>query len=219
MSLVINDRAIAVLEAYREKYSFFSDVASDVRSAVEAIVASYDAGGTLLACGNGGSSTDAAHIVGELMKGFTLKRPLGDDYIQSYAKVFPNADVDFLSRAQGALPAVDLSAFCGLSTAICNDIGSDLLFVQGVLGLGRRNDVFFGISTSGNSDNVLKAGMVARQRGLSTIALTGSDGGKMKKYFDICICVPASVTADIQDMHTPCYHAICAAVEHHFWEE
>ena len=173
--------------------------------------------GKLLVCGNGGSASDADHIVGELMKGFMLNRP-EDKFLAE--KLNGYDDSGKLSNSlQLAFPAINLSAHVALNTAICNDISSDMAFAQQVLGYGNEGDVLLGISTSGNSKNVINAAKVAKALGLETIGLTGEDGGNMNELFDVLIKAPSIFTASIQEMHLPIYHTLCAMLEEEFYGE
>lgn len=177
----------------------------------------YDAGGMLLVCGNGGSGADAEHIVGELMKEFAKKRPLPAEEQQRLRDLsaqlsWPYGEL-LAAHLQGALPAVTLTSNIALSTAYANDAVPELAFAQQVYGYGRAENVLLGISTSGNSQNVLCALMTAKLKGMKTVGLTGADGGKMRALCDVCICVPASFTPDIQELHLPVYHCLCRMLE------
>lgn len=187
--------------------------------AKEAIISCYEKGGKLLLCGNGGSCADCEHIVGELMKGFLKKRPISEkqkDFMKSNCEDITD---DVLDRLQGALPAIALPSCTALNSAFCNDVDPDLIYAQGVLGLGKKEDVLVAISTSGNSKNVLKAAQVAKALGITVISLTGKDGGKLRFVSDVCIIAPEHDTYKIQELHLPIYHTLCAEVEAHFFAE
>lgn len=170
------------------------------------IVQMHRAGGKLLLCGNGGSASDCEHISGELLKGFLLKRPLEDGALAEL-----DAEIRCgLQRGIGAVPLTSLSA---LSTAFANDVEPSLIFAQGVFALGQKNDIVLGLSTSGNSKNVVAALKVAKAMGLFTVAMTGESGGKMKQIADLTLAVPETETYKVQQLHLPAYHAICAEVE------
>ena len=187
--------------------------------AVEAIVGSYARGGKVLTCGNGGSAADSEHIVGELMKGFLKHRPLGEEMREALKKVAPERAEYIANGLQGALPAVSLIGALALNTAFANDQAPDLSMAQQVLGLGVRGEILLGISTSGNSKNVVYAIDVAKAKGLTTIALTGETGGRLKAIADICICAPSRETYKIQEYHLPIYHMLCIAAENEFFDE
>ena len=165
-------------------------------------------GGKLLACGNGGSCADADHIVGELMKGFLLKRPLLDGEREALARA---GDDGMLANVlQRAVPVLVLS---GLSTAFLNDVEPQAVFAQQAYAYARPGDVLMGISTSGNSKNVIQAMIAAKARGAKIIALTGEGGGKMAGLCDVLVDVPQKETYRVQELHLPVYHALCAALE------
>ncbi len=186
---------------------------TQIEQAAELICESYRTGGKLLTCGNGGSAADAEHIVTELMKGFRLKRPLPAS--ARSALTTANAELGPLlaDRLQGALPAIALTNHPALHTAFSNDVDPYLVFAQQVYGYGRTGDVLLALSTSGNSRNLLYAAATARAIGVSTIAMTGSGGGKLAPLCDIAIRVPETDTPLIQELHLPIYHAICTILE------
>lgn len=191
----------------------------DLTAAVEALIATYEHHGKLIACGNGGSAADAEHIVGELMKGFLLPRKLDADWQAKFEAACPASADYFLKNLQGTLPAISLVNAVALGTAFANDQAPDLVFAQQVLGMGNQEDTLLAISTSGNSTNVLYALDVARAKGLKTIALTGRTGGKIASEHraDITIRVPEDETYKIQELHLPVYHMLCIAVEQEFF--
>ena len=122
-----------------------------------------------------------------------------------------------VANLNGALPAIALTQHAALNFACINDNSADATFAQQVLGLGRKGDVFLGITTSGNSKNVIYAAIVARAKGLSTVALTGRDGGRIKQVVDVCVVAPEEETYKIQELHLPIYHALCLALERSFF--
>lgn len=173
---------------------------------------SVSKGGKILVCGNGGSAADAEHIVGELMKGFLLPRPLHSNLLDAIKSSFP-ADAAKLSRLQETIPAISLASGVSLPTAFANDVDSELCFAQQVLGLAKPGDVVWGISTSGNSANVNLALKMAKVLGCSTLGLSGKDGGAMAELLDVELRVPAHSTPHVQELHLPVYHALCACLE------
>jgi len=188
-----------------------------IEAACDALVGCFAGGGKLLACGNGGSAADADHIVGELMKGFLGRRALPHDQRARIEAADPEVGPGIAMRLQGALPAINLSAASALTTAFGNDVSAELAFAQQVLGYGKRGDVLLGLSTSGNAANVRAALCVARALGMRTIGMTGSTGGRMAGLCDILIAVPATRTFEVQEMHLPVYHCLCAMIEAHFF--
>ena len=198
------------LKRMEERYPALIPISKDVQAAYEIMKESYEKGGKLLACGNGGSAADADHIVGELMKGFFKLRPIPAKEQEAVGEMG--------KYLQGALPAIALTGHSALSTAFLNDVHPAMVFAQQVYGYGQAGDVLIALTTSGNSVNVLHACDVAKAKGMKVIGLTGRDGGKLKDKCDCCIIVPANVTADIQEYHLPIYHTLCAMLEEHFYE-
>jgi D-sedoheptulose 7-phosphate isomerase len=192
----------------------------EIKKAFRIMKTSFEAGGQLLAAGNGGSSADSAHIVGELMKGFVKKRPLPPDLVEKFKDACRENHeyCEYLAgNIQQGLPAIDLSSHSSLITACINDIGGDIIYAQQIFGYGRKVDVFMGISTSGNSKNILYAMIAARVKGMKTIALTGASGGAIKNYADAAVIVPEKETYKVQELHLPVYHALCLMLEEHFF--
>ncbi len=188
-----------------------------ITAACEQLISCYEQGGKVLVCGNGGSCADADHIVGELMKSFELKRPILSSVKEKLTALSPDRGSYLAQHLQQGLPAISLSAHTALTTAVANDIDGDIIFAQQVIGYGKKNDILIAISSSGNSQNVLDACMVAKAMNLKVIGLTGETGGKMKEFCDILINVPGKRTFIVQELHLPVYHLLCLAVEHHFF--
>lgn len=178
---------------------------------------SYKAGGKLLCCGNGGSASDSEHTVGELMKGFKLKRALSDDEKEGF-KAFSGGKA-ISESLQGALRAVSLVSQTALMTAYINDVCAEYTFAQQVWGYADKGDVLLAFSTSGNSANVYNAAVTARVKRAKVISVTGEGGGALKELSDVCISVPSSDTARIQELTLPSYHLLSAMLESEFFEE
>ena len=190
---------------------------AQVAQAIAALITCYKREGKLLVCGNGGSAADAEHIVGEMMKGFCLPRSLSDTDKAELASVAGD-DAELLgTKLQYGLAALSLVSHSAPITATANDQDGQLIFAQQVWGLGQAGDILLAISTSGNSQNVLLAAKTARAKNMLVIGLTGATGGKLAGLCDITICVPSDHVAQIQEMHLPIYHHICASVEAHFF--
>lgn len=202
-----------------ERYPELLGCKNDIEKAVFLMIRSFEKGGKLLLAGNGGSCADADHITGELLKSFCKKRTPDSDFISSVKKIDTESGEYLSARLQGSLPAISLANNNALMTAALNDVDGDVIFAQQVNGYGNKDDVFLGISTSGNSRNIVYAMALARAKGLWTIALTGNSGGKLKKIADVCVRAPASETFVIQELHLPIYHALCLEIEEHFWNE
>jgi len=178
----------------------------EIRTSANLITESFSNGNKLLLCGNGGSCADCEHIAGEMVKQFAKERPLNPEIVE---KLGP----ELSSELHGGLPALSLPSMIGFHTAFNNDNNPEFAFAQQVVAFGKANDVLWGISTSGNSKNVLHAVKTAKALGLKTIGLTGENGGELSQIADITIKAPADNVARIQELHLPIYHAICAFVE------
>ena len=177
----------------------------------------YTHEGKLLVAGNGGSAADAEHIVGELMKGFVNPRKLETDYSDALITVNKELGRVLSENLQGALPAIALDGHLALTTAYMNDCEPLLCFAQQVNGFGKKSDVFLGISTSGNSKNILYAATVAKAKGMKVIGLTGEKDSKLSEMSDVCIQVPETETYKIQELHLPVYHCLCLMLEDKFF--
>ncbi len=208
---------IKYLDELIERYPELSVCRESIKQAYKYLEESYQNGGKLLIAGNGGSAADSEHIVGELMKGFVLPRKPDDEFKTKLTAADEELGKELAEKLQGALPAIAIVDHVALSTAYLNDVDPLLGFAQQINGYGNPGDVFLGITTSGNSKNILYADVVARAKGLRTIALTGKDGGKIKDMADISIIVPERETFKIQERHLPIYHCLCLMLEEHFF--
>ena len=207
------------LQLLIERYPKLTVCKEDIKKTYELIETAYRKGGKLLVCGNGGSASDSEHIVGELMKEFKLKRKVYGDHATALKEIDPELGQVLADNLQGALPAISLTAHSSLQTAFMNDVVPELVFAQQVNGYGKEGDVFLGISTSGNSMNVLYAAVNAKAKGLKVIGLTGCKESKLMKYSDVCIRVPEAETYKIQELHLPVYHCLCLMLEEKFFGE
>ena len=203
MNYNINMDAINELILSFENLRMLED---EIRTSANLITESFSNGNKLLLCGNGGSCADCEHIAGEMVKQFAKERPLNPEIVE---KLGP----ELSSELHGGLPALSLPSMIGFHTAFNNDNNPEFAFAQQVVAFGKANDVLWGISTSGNSKNVLHAVKTAKALGLKTIGLTGENGGELSQIADITIKAPAGNVARIQELHLPIYHAICAFVE------
>jgi D-sedoheptulose 7-phosphate isomerase len=202
-----------LLRQFFERHKELAYLEEQVRQAILVIAEAFRNGNKLLVCGNGGSSADADHIVGELMKGFEMKRPLDPTLQDVLKEQYGEHGAALASSLQQGLPAISLSAHTALLTAVANDMGGEYIYAQQVAGYGKPNDVLWAISTSGNSVNVIKALMVAKSAGLTTIGMTGETGGDMNALCDVLLNIRGSSTARIQELHLPVYHVICRMIE------
>lgn len=201
-----------------ERFHSLASCEKDIRLAYEILEHSFASGGKLLVAGNGGSAADSDHISGELLKSFILKRTPEKSFIAKLSEIDIEAGSYLADKLQGSLPVIPLTSHSALMTASLNDIDGNVMFAQQIMGYGKPEDVFLGISTSGNSKDVIYAAVVAKAKGLKTIALTGRDGGKIKKIADVSIIVPETETYKIQELHLPIYHAICLQIEQRFFK-
>ncbi|MGI6567501.1 MAG: SIS domain-containing protein [Firmicutes bacterium] len=192
-------------------------LAESIWSAYTVTEAAYASGKKLLLCGNGGSASDAEHIAGELLKGFLKRRPLDTALKQRIAEIGGAEGERIAGMLQQGIPAIPLVSQAAIGTAVINDIHGDMIFAQQVNALGQEGDVLWGLSTSGNSQNVVAAAIVAKARGMKVVAFTGEGGGALKAYADVLLNVPYSETYLVQEAHLPVYHALCAMLEERFF--
>jgi D-sedoheptulose 7-phosphate isomerase len=177
-------------ESIATKQTAADALAESIVAAGQVMTESLLADGKILSCGNGGSAADAQHFSSELLNRFEMERP--------------------------GLPAMALTTDASTVTSISNDYSYDEIFSKQVLALGKPQDVLLGISTSGNSENVIRAINAAHDRGMKVVALSGRDGGRMASLFaegDVEIRVPASRTARIQEVHLLVIHCLCDLID------
>lgn len=196
-----------------ERYSMLAVCREDIIRAYDLLESTYSNGGKLLVCGNGGSASDSEHIVGELMKEFRLKRKVYSEQAAALKEIDPELGQTLANNLQGALPAISLTGHSSLQTAFMNDVVPELVFAQQVNGYGNVGDAFLGISTSGDSMNVLYAAVNAKAKGMKVIGLTGAKENRLMRYSDVCIRVPQTETYKIQELHLPVYHCLCLMLE------
>lgn len=207
------------LDILLERYPELEWQGANILEAYKILEESYVNGGKLLIAGNGGSAADAEHIVGELMKGFENPRKLGVTEVEKLKSVNEELGEILGEHLQGGLPAIALDGHFALSTAYMNDCEPLLCFAQQVNGYGRAGDVFLGISTSGNSKNILYATTVAKARGMKVIGLTGAKESKLSEMADVTIRSSQTRTYMIQEHHLPIYHCLCLMLEDRFFTE
>lgn len=200
-----------------ERYPSLAVCKASIQTAYDTMKQAYTEGRKLLVCGNGGSAADSEHIVGELMKEFKLKREVYKNQAEAMKQIDPELGDILAKHLQGALPAIALTGHSSLTTAFMNDSNPELIFAQQVNGYGKVGDVFLGISTSGNSRNVLFAAVAAKAKGLKVIGLTGQKNCKLAQLADVCIQVPETETYKIQELHLPVYHCLCMMLEEYFY--
>lgn len=214
-----------ILESHVEKhidvlisrYPQLAPVRQDIINAYFIMEECYEHDGKLLIAGNGGSAADSEHIAGELMKRFETPRPIPEDFGKKLIEIDPECGADLAKNLERGLMAIPLVAHEAMTTAYINDVDGYGVFAQQLYGFGRPGDVFLGISTSGNSKNVLRASVVARALGIKVVALTGGTGGKLAKVADAAVIVPEKRTYMIQELHLPVYHCWCLMLESRFF--
>lgn len=200
-----------------ERYPVLDVCKQDIIDAYLIMEECYENGGKLLVAGNGGSAADSEHIAGELMKRFKIQRPVSKEYAEKLIEIDPERGPSLAKNLEQSLMAIPLVAHEALTTAYINDVDGLGVFAQQLMGFGKEGDVFLGISTSGNSKNVMNATVVARASGLKVIGLTGATGGQLADVSDIAIKVPETETYMIQELHLPVYHCLCLMLEDRFF--
>ena len=205
-----------ILDQLLERYPAMQDERPDIEKAFAILKECYERDNKLLICGNGGSSSDADHIVGELMKSFNKKRPIPLEE-QEELKKYGDEGKQMAEKLEGTLMAISLGCHAALSSAFLNDKDPYLVYAQQVQGYGRKGDVLMAISTSGNSRNCVYAAEVAKVRGLDVIALTGKAESHLSKLGDVTIHMPVTETYKVQEYTLPVYHALCSMLEEEFF--
>lgn len=217
--MMVDKKLMNHVQLLIERYPVLKSCENDIIEAYKILEQSYMNSGKMLVAGNGGSAADSEHIVGELMKGFKNPRILDESYKESLIKIDEELGNVLANNLQGALPAIALDGHFALTTAYMNDCEPLLCFAQQVNGYGNKDDVFLGISTSGNSKNIIYAAIVAKAKGMKIIGLTGEKESKLSKIADVCIKVPNTETYMIQELHLPVYHCLCLMLEERFFGE
>ncbi|MBO4884121.1 MAG: SIS domain-containing protein [Clostridia bacterium] len=199
------------------RYPALGGARDEIVRAYLAMQEAFERGGKLLTAGNGGSAADSEHIVGELMKRFRLPRPLAPEFAEKLRSVDAARGEALARSLERPLTAIALTTHEALTTAFMNDVGGTDACAQQLLGFGRPGDVFLGISTSGNSENILRAAVVARALDMKVIGLTGRAGGKMAALCDVIVRAPETETFMVQEYHLPVYHCWCQMLEERFF--
>lgn len=202
-----------------DRYPVLDACKRDIVAAYEILEECYMNDHKLLIAGNGGSATDSEHIAGELMKRFRILRPVPTDFAEKLKEIDSVRGECLAKNLERGLMAIPLVAHEALTTAYINDVDGLGVFAQQLYGFGRLGDVFLGISTSGNSKNVMSATVVARALGIKVIGLTGAKGGELADVADVAIKVPETETYMIQELHLPIYHCLCLMLEDKFFGE
>ena len=201
------------------RYPALSSCANSILEAYNIISLAFSADHKLLVAGNGGSAADSEHIAGELMKRFKRPRPIPTPLASKLISIDPTRGSQLAKNLERSLMAIPLVAHEALTTAYINDVDGYGVFAQQLFGFGRPGDVFLAISTSGNSQNIMNAAIVARALDIKVIGLTGADGGELGRFADVAVKVPETETYKIQELHLPIYHCWCLMLEEHFFGE
>ncbi|MBR5408163.1 MAG: SIS domain-containing protein [Lachnospiraceae bacterium] len=213
-----NDKTIiAHIDETIERYPKLSACKADMESAYMLLKDTFENDHKLLVAGNGGSAADSEHIAGELMKRFKLRRPVSNDFAGKLKDIDSVRGKRLADNLERSLTVIPLVAHEALTTAFFNDVDAEGVFAQQLYGYGRAGDVFLGISTSGNSENIINAAVCAKAMGIKVIALTGASGGRLAGFADITINVPETETYLIQELHLPVYHCLCLMLEEKFF--
>lgn len=205
------------LDVLIDRYPQLAECKESIEQAYLTLEECYANDHKLLIAGNGGSAADSEHIAGELMKRFKILRPVPSDFAEKLKEIDEVRGENLAKNLERGLMAIPLVAHEALSTAYINDVDGLGVFAQQLYGFGRPGDVFLGISTSGNSKNVMSATVVARALGIKVIGLTGEKGGELASVADVAIKVPEIETYMIQELHLPVYHCLCLMLEDRFF--
>lgn len=205
------------LDSLMIRYPKLEVCREDIVKAYNVLEGTYDNDGKLMIAGNGGSAADSEHIAGELMKRFKIARPIDDTLAKRILEVDPVRGEGLAKNLEKSLMAIPLVAHEALSTAYINDVDGYGVFAQQLMGFGRKGDTFLAISTSGNSENIMNAVVVAKAMDINVIGLTGDNGGKLREFADVTIRVPESETYMIQELHLPVYHSLCMMLEEKYF--
>lgn len=214
---VLEERLYKHIQLLISRYPILKSIEKEIIDAYLVMEECYLTGGKLLIAGNGGSAADSEHIAGELMKRFKLPRPVSDEFAQKLVEIDEERGKMLANNLECSLMAIPLVAHEALSTAYINDVDGFGVFAQQLFGFGRKGDVFLGISTSGNSKNIMNATVVARALDMKVIGFTGMKGGELASVADVAVKVPETETYMIQELHLPIYHCWCLMLEDKFF--
>lgn len=214
---LLEERLYKHIELLISRYPVLYNIKQDVINGYLLLEECYENGGKLLIAGNGGSAADSEHMVGELMKKFKIPRPISCEFAQKLISIDEERGKELAKNLECSMMAIPIVSHEALSTAYINDVGASGVFAQQLFGYGEKGDVFLGISTSGNSENILNATVVARALGIKIIGLTGADGGELAKVSKVVVKVPETETYMIQELHLPVYHCWCLMLEDKFF--
>lgn len=201
-----------MLDNLIKNYPELETIRESLVKASELLLATVKKGGKILLCGNGGSCADCDHIVGELMKGFLLKREINPSFRETLRNAYPDEADYLIENLQEGIPAISLTAHAGVLSAFANDVSADMVYAQLVYGYGTDKDLLIAMSTSGNSKNVVNAMKIAKAKGMATLGFTGANPCLLDAC-DVTLKAPEIHTYRIQEYHLPIYHYLCAQLE------
>lgn len=213
----LDERLVKHIDLLMKRYPALEEIKDDIVNGYLVMEECYENGGKLLVAGNGGSAADSEHIAGELMKRFKTPRPVSSEFAEKLKMIDSERGAALAKNLECSLMAIPLVAHEALTTAYINDVDGLGVFAQQLFGFGRPGDVFLGISTSGNSKNVMNATVVARASNIKVIGLTGAQGGELASVANVAVRVPETETYMIQELHLPIYHCWCLMLEDHFF--
>jgi len=216
---VLDEKLTKHVELLVQRYPELEQCKEDFIKAYLIMEEAYKADHKLMIAGNGGSAADSEHIAGELMKRFKIPRPVPSDFAEKLTQIDPDRGGHLAKNLERGLMAIPLVAHEALSTAYINDVDGYGVFAQQLYGFGREGDVFVGISTSGNSENIMNAAVVAKAIGIKIVGLTGSKESKLSAIADVTVRVPQTETYMVQELHLPVYHCWCLMLEDKFFGE
>ena len=201
-----------------KRYPSLQVCKKDIEKAYLLLEKTYDNNKKLLIAGNGGSAADSEHMAGELMKRFKINRKIDRKLAEKLKKIDKQRGTRLSKNLEMPLRAVPLTSHIAITTAYMNDADATGVFAQQMLGFGDKGDVFLAISTSGNSENIISACVVAKALGIKIIGLTGQKDSLLSGYADVCIRVPETETYKIQELHLPVYHCLCLMLESNYFK-
>lgn len=214
----MKDKVKYFLDDLINRYPSLKGCEGDIENAFNLMVNIFESGNKMIVCGNGGSAADSEHLVGELIKSFTKRRELPPEEKAKFDQ-FGEDGKYIAAKLQGALPAISISFLTAFGTAYINRFDPDLVFAQQVYGLGTEKDLLFVFTASGNSKNIFNAVVTAKAKGMHVIALTGETSGKVAKYCDVIVQMPAFLSSIVQEYYLPVYHTFAYMLEEHFFEK
>ena len=196
-----------------KRYPALEECRDSIEKLLNMMHETYKSGGKILLCGNGGSCADCDHIAGELLKGFMSKRKMNEADTLKFKSVSEGDYMNYAEKLQYGIPAVSLTSHSGVISAFANDVDPELVYAQQVWTLASENDLLIGLSTSGNSKNVITAMVTAKAKNIRVAGLCGKKACKMDDYADAVVHAPEEETYKVQELHLPIYHYLCAELE------